>query len=124
MRTALPLLLGETGVLFCFLHHCLLNAIEEFLDIRRSGRLKRDLVPHPLAACGEIEVLATDGIAIHESDAAASRQALVGQRSGLKKCCGEQAYVSDLAVDTVDFDPISYVDPILADEVQTSRETR
>ena len=84
--------------------------------------LTRDLVPHPLAGGGEVEVLAGDGEVVDEGDAAAGGMALVGPVAGFEQRGAEEADLDDLAADAVDLNPVADADAVLAHEDEPAEE--
>ncbi len=81
-----------------------------------------NLVPQPLSRGGEVEVLAADGVAVHEVDAAAGGMALVGPVAGLEQRGAEEADLDDLAADAIDLDPVADADAVLAHEDEPAEE--
>ena len=122
MGAALPFALSEAGVLFGFLNHGVVNGFDRLVGVDTGRNVDGNLVPHPLAAGGEVEVLAGDGEVIDEGDAAACGMALVGPVAGFEERGAEEADLDDLAADAVDLDPVADADAVFAHEDKPAEE--
>ena len=118
----LPLLLGQARVLFCLLEHGVVDGLDGLAGVDAGGNVDGDLVPHPLAGGGEVEVLAGDGEVVDEGDAAAGGMALVGPVAGFEQRGAEEADLDDLAADAVDLDPVADADAVFAHEDEPAEE--
>ena len=114
MRSTLPLLLGDAGVLLCLFLDDFENAIDGIAGVERRRNADGKLVPHPLTGGGEIEVLAANGEAVHEGDTAAGGVAPIGEVARLKKCCLHEAKLGDLAPHAIDFNPVADANSLFA----------
>src|SRR5580704_4788752 len=96
------------------------NGLKEGLDglvgVCAGRDVDTDLVPHPLAGGGEVEVLAGDGEVVDEGDATAGGMALVGPVAGFEQHRAEEADLDDLAADAVDLDPVADANTVFAHE--------
>ena len=122
MGGVLPLLLGKAGVLFGLLEDGVVDGFDGLGGVDAGGNVDGDLVPHPLAGGGEVEVLAGDGEVVDEGDAAAGGMALVGPVAGFEQGGAEEADLDDLAADAVDLDPVADADAVFAHEDEPAEE--
>src|SRR5207302_6233661 len=107
---ALPLALGQAGVVLCLLDDGIVDGVDGLVGVRAGRNVDGDLIPHPLAGGGEVEVLAGDGEVVDEGDAAAGGMALVGPVAGFEQRGAEEADLDNLAADAVDFNPVADAD--------------
>ena len=79
---------------------------------------------HPLPGGREVEVLAADGEAVHEADAAAGGIAAGGERAGFEQGGGHESDLGDLAADAVDLNRVAHADAALAHQKEPAKEGR
>src|SRR4030095_11029097 len=84
-----------------------LDRFDHGVRIFAGGENNLKFVPQPLTGSGEIEVVALDGVAVSEGDAAAGGMAGISPVASLEKNGVEEPDLHDFAGDTVDFDPVA-----------------
>ena len=98
--------------------------IDLLLDERMNSCTGRnsdfDLVPHPLADGGEVEVLSPDGIAVEERDSASGWVAVRGPVSSFEEPSAEDSEFDDFSPDAVDLNPVPDSDAVWAHEDKPS----
>src|ERR1019366_4466659 len=87
---------------------------------RRYGDL--DFVPKPLAAGGEIEKMALDGIAIHHGHFAAGGMPGLGPVASFEKNRAQQPDLHDFSRYAINFDPVADVNSVAAHQGKPAEE--
>src|SRR3954451_25068867 len=119
----LPFVLRQPGIFFGFLEYGLVDELDRGICFLGCEDAEPNLIPHPLARGGEVKVLALNGKAVDEGNAAASRMALVCPVAGFEKCGAEQANVDDLAAHAIEPHPISDEDTVFTHQNEPAEES-
>ena len=122
LGSTLPFRLSHAGILFGLLDHGFVDALDEAVGVSIRGYAEPDLIPHPLTAAREVEVLALDGETVQECNAPSGRIALVGPVAGFEQGGTEQADFDRLAGHAVNLHTVANMDAALTHQHEPAEE--
>ena len=85
----MPFALGQAGIVLGLFDDGVVDGVDGLVGVGAGRDVDGDLIPHPLAGGGEVEVLAGNGEVVDEGDTAAGGMALVGPVAGFEQSGAE-----------------------------------
>ncbi len=118
----LPLSLGEACVFGRLFEDFLVNGLDDLVAVGGGGDVDADLVPHPLAGGGEVEVWPVTAKLLMKVTRRPVGWPLAVPVAGFKERGAEEADLEDFAAYAVDLHPIADADAVFAHEDEPAEE--